>query len=99
MTTTTTTETVVFTIKMPRAKKEAAMKLAESMGVSLGTVINYKVDEFLVDQSVTFKPLVPNKKTAKVLEKASKDIEEGKNIAVVLKTEDDVKEYFDEIIG
>jgi len=72
----------VINIKADKDTKEKAVKLAKEMGLPLSTIVNAFLKQFIREKRVTFEvPLVPNKKTAKLLRQAKKDIESGKNLS------------------
>ncbi len=67
-------------IKTDKALKVKAQKLAKEMGLPLGTLVNNYLKSFVIDREVTFSAPVPNKKTARIIEQARKDIKAEKNI-------------------
>ena len=71
----------VLNVKIdPKLKKEA-QKTAKEAGIPLSLVVDSSLRKFVTRRTITIEaPLVPNKKTAKILDKALKDIKEGKNI-------------------
>lgn len=91
-------DSVLLTVKVPRSIKVQAQKLAKDIGLPLGTIVNRQLVQFINDKSITFEPLVPNKKTQASLRRSLKDIKEGKNLSPILKTEEDVKSYFKKFV-
>ena len=71
----------VLNVKIdPKLKKEA-QKTAKEAGIPLSLVVNGALRKFVTQRAVVIEaPLIPNAKTAKILNKALKDIKEGKNI-------------------
>jgi addiction module RelB/DinJ family antitoxin len=72
----------VINIKADKEVKEEAFKVAKAMGLPLSTIVNAFLKQFINERKVTFEaPLVPNKKTAKLLREIDKDIKAGKNLS------------------
>ena len=86
----------MLNIKIDTVLKNKARATAEKIGVPLSMVVNQSLRNFVAEKSVTFEepaPLVPNKKTARMLKQALKDIKEGKNLSPVFKTPGEALAY------
>jgi len=71
----------VINIKTDLKLKKETQKLAKTMGIPLSLIVNNAFRKFVERRSVLIEePLIPNTRTAKILDKAIKDIKEGKNI-------------------
>ena len=71
----------VLNVKTDRKLKMEAQKVAKEAGVPLSLVVNNALKNFISQREVVVRaPLVPNAKTAKILDKAIEDIKAGKNI-------------------
>ncbi len=76
---TTLSKKTMMNIKIDSGLKKRAQKVAESFGLPLSTVVARKLEEFVESESLIFKkPLVPNKKTAKLIKESIKNYEEWK---------------------
>ncbi len=72
----------VINVKTDKSLKQKAQKVAKDLGLPLGTIINHYLRKLVDEKRVTFQaPLMPNKKTQKLLKEASEDYRKGKNIA------------------
>jgi addiction module RelB/DinJ family antitoxin len=72
----------VINIKADKEVKDQAFKVAAEMGLPLSTIVNAFLKQFIREKRVTFEvPLVPNKKTAKLLREADEDIRLGRNLS------------------
>jgi addiction module RelB/DinJ family antitoxin len=73
---------VPITFKIDADVKEQAQKLAKRLGLSLSTVVENKLREVVSERRVVFEEeAIPNKKTAKELEKIEADIKAGRNLS------------------
>jgi len=73
--------TTMLNIKIDAKLKKEAQKFAKSVGLPLSVILNNYLRQLVIERRVVFEePLVPNEKTAKILDEAIKDIEEGKNL-------------------
>lgn len=71
----------MLSIKIDKALKQEAQKVAQSLGVSLNAVINQNIKEFVGARTVTFSSHpMPNKKTLALLNKISSEAKKGKNM-------------------
>jgi hypothetical protein len=62
----------------------------------LSTIINAYLKQLLRERRVDFAlPLIPNKKTAKLLKQAHEDYKKGKNISPVFETAEEMDAYLD----
>ena len=72
----------VINVKTDKLLKAKAQKTAKEMGLSLGTIINHYLRKLVSDQKVVFSvPLVPNKRTAKLLDQIDADILKNRNLS------------------
>lgn len=72
----------LINIKADRDVKEAAVRVAEAMGVPLSTIVNAFLKQFIAEQRVTFvAPLVPSRLLKGILRRAEGDIKKGKNLS------------------
>ena len=72
----------MINIKSDVEIKKNAQKVAKELGLPLGTIINQYLKQFIRDKRVLFSaPLIPNKKTQRLLERIKKDIERGNNVS------------------
>ena len=70
--------TTMLNIKTDVKLKKAAQAQAKALGLPLSAILNNYLRTFVIDGRVTFEePLIPNKKTAKILDEAIRDIESG----------------------
>ena len=69
------TSKVMLNIKINTDLKKKAQKLSRDFGLSLSTVINRKLQEFVEEKEISFKkPLKLNKKTEKFLTQVDNEI-------------------------
>lgn len=66
--------------KIDKKLKEDAQKTAASLGLPLSTIINNYLKTFVMEQEVTFKPLVPNAKTVRAIRQAKKEYDQKKTV-------------------
>ena len=86
----------LLNIKTDAAVKREAKKFAEEIGLPLSTLINASLKQMLRERRVHFTvPLIPNKKTAKILRQASEDYLKGKNISPAFETSKEMDAYLD----
>lgn len=72
----------LINIKADKEVKEAAVKLAELIGLPLSTIINAFLRKFISEQSVTFSaPYKPSKNLQKVIKQTEKDLKKGNNLS------------------
>lgn len=68
----------MLNIKIDAQLKKAAQEQAARLGLPLSVILNNYMRTFVAERRVVFEePLLPNKKTAAILRKAVKDLEEG----------------------
>lgn len=84
----------MITIKTdPRVKREA-QDVAHELGLPLSTIINNYLRELTDERRVVFSaPLVPNKKTQKLIAQVEKDLKTGKNISPGFSTGKEMDDY------
>ncbi|MFA6376561.1 MAG: hypothetical protein WCX69_04150 [Candidatus Paceibacterota bacterium] len=71
----------MISFKIDKLLKSDAQKTARALGVSLNAVVNQYIKEFVANRQVVFTDHpVPNKKTRRLLDRASADIKAGKNL-------------------
>jgi len=81
----------MINVKTDSTLKNEAQKLAKQFGLSLSTVINYFLKEFVAERKITFaEHPYPNKKTQAILDRALKDIKSGKNLVGPFTNADDL---------
>lgn len=77
-------------IKTDKKLKEEAKKVAEEMGLPLNIIMNNYLKDLIKNRRIEFQaPLIPNKKTAKLLNQVEQDIKIKKNLAGPFATADD----------
>ena len=75
-------EKTLLNVKTDKKLKQDAQKVAQELGLPLGTIINAYLRELIREKKVIFSsPPIPNKKTQKMLQKIDADIRAGKNSA------------------
>lgn len=88
----------VLNIKTDAKLKKEAQKTAKEAGIPLSLVVNSALRKFVSERSITVNaPLLPNAKTAKILDKALKDIKQGKNLSPLFKTAAEIDRYLDSL--
>ena len=88
----------ILNIKIDRDLKKKAQKTAKELGIPLSMVASNYMRQFVDQRQITFSaPLVPNKKTAKILREALKDIHSGKNLSPAFKTGSEMDRYLDSL--
>lgn len=81
----------MLSIKIDKALKTEAQKVASALGVSLNAIINQNIKEFVTDRRVTFTDHpMPNSRTQKLLKKLLDDSAKAKNIVGPFETAEDV---------
>lgn len=72
----------MLNIKIEKDLKAKAQKVAKDIGLPLSSILNRYLKEFVQEKRVEFKEsYVPNAKTAKLLDKALRDMDAGKNMS------------------
>lgn len=90
--------TTLINIKTDRKLKIKARKVAEQMGLPLGTILNNYLRHLVVEKRVVFSvPLVPNKKTAALLRQAPRDFRDGKNIVGPFSSGEEMDRYLNSL--
>ena len=78
--------------------KKELKKTADIMGLPVSALMNNAAKKIVEQRVVTFQaPLIPNAKTAKILDKALKDIKAGKNLSPVFETGEEMDRYLDSL--
>ncbi len=68
----------MLNIKTDSKLKKEAQKVAKEMGLSISVLVNQSLRKLVETRSITFQaPLVPNAKTAKILDQVTKEIKTG----------------------
>ena len=84
----------VINIKTDLKLKRDAQKLAKEVGIPMSLIVNNALRKFVAQRALTIEaPLIPNAKTAKILDKAIKDIKAGKNLSPVFNTAEEMIDY------
>jgi len=85
---------VTTSIKLDKQTKEDAAKLAKELGLSLSSIINATLKDFVRERRVEFR-LQPelNEKTKKKLLEIEQDIKEGKNLSPAFTNVEDMMDY------
>lgn len=88
----------VLNIKTDVDLKNKAKKIAKEAGIPISLVVNNALRKFVTQRSILVEaPLVPNVKTAKILDKALEDIKLGKNLSPVFNTVEEMDRYLDSL--
>ena len=73
-------EKTLLNVKTDVKLKQEAQRVAQELGLPLGTIINAYLRELIREKKVVFSsPPTPNKKTQKLLKKIDADIRSGRN--------------------
>ena len=73
-------EKTLLNVKMEKTLKKSAQKVAEELGLPLGTIINAYLRELVQVKRVVFSaPELPNNHTQKLLKEIAFDIKHRKN--------------------
>ena len=84
----------LINIKADREVKERARRVAKEIGIPLSTIINAYLKQLGREKTINFTvPLRPNKKTARLLHKASDDYRKGRSISPTFEDIDDALAY------
>ncbi|MBI2446723.1 MAG: type II toxin-antitoxin system RelB/DinJ family antitoxin [Parcubacteria group bacterium] len=84
----------LINIKADVDVKKRAQKIAKELGIPLSTIINAYLKQLGREQRINFIiPLRPNKETAKLLRRASKNYCERKNISHAFSTAEEMNVY------
>lgn len=84
----------LLNVKVDLQTKKDAQKLAKEMGLSLSAVVNGNLKSFITERAVYFEaPLKPTEKLEKILEKAEKDSQAGRNIDGPFSTIEEIRSY------
>lgn len=87
---------VLINIKADVEVKRKVQKVAKELGIPLSTIVNAYLKQLSREQRVNFiVPLRPNKRTATLLRRASKDHREKKNISPTFSTVEEMDAYLD----
>lgn len=86
----------LINIKADVEVKKRAQKIAKELGLPLSTIVNAYLKQLGREQRVNFViPLRPNKKTAQLLRRASKDYRKGENVSPAFSTAEEMDAYLD----
>ena len=84
----------LISIKADVAVKRKAQKAAKELGIPLSTIVNAYLKQLGREPRVNFSvPLRPNKKTAELLRRASRDFRRGKNISPTFSRAEEMDAY------
>lgn len=88
----------VLNIKTDRDVKEQARKVAADLGLSLSTVVNAQLKQFVRNRSVLFS-LAPQMTTEleELLESVEEDIRANRNMSRPLRTPEELAHYLDRL--
>ena len=88
-------KTTVINIKTDKEVKRGAQKVAEELGLSLSTVINAYLRQFVRNKEITLS-VAPrmSSELEKFLGKVEKDIERGRNFSGPFSSKKELDEYF-----
>ncbi len=87
----------MLNIKTDPKIKQDAQKVAQELGLPLGTIINAYLRELIREKRVLFSsPPIPNQRTQKMLKKIDADIRAGRNTNGPF-SYDEAIEYLDSI--
>ncbi|HCB35387.1 MAG: hypothetical protein A2W52_03640 [Candidatus Taylorbacteria bacterium RIFCSPHIGHO2_02_49_25] len=74
----------VLNVKVDPKVKKAAKAAALELGLPLSLVVNESLKRFALQKAITFSaPLKPNKKLARWIKAAERDLKAGRNISPV----------------
>ena len=87
---------ITASIKLDRNTKTAAQKLAKELGLSLSTVINSQLKQFVRDKEIVLSQ-APKMSTflEEIISDIEKDVAKKKNFSKPIKTKKDLDSYFD----
>ena len=87
-------ENTVINVKIKKELKENAQKLARDLGLSLSTVINAYLRQFMRNKSVYF-TVVPDMspELERLLGKIEYDVQRGKNLSKPISSKKELKKY------
>lgn len=84
----------LISIKADIDVKRRAQKAAKELGIPLSTIVNAYLKQLGREPRISFAvPLRPNKKTAELLQRASRDYRRGRNISPEFSTGEEMDEY------
>lgn len=90
--------TTVINIKIDKALKQKAQKLAADLGFSLGTVINAQLRQFLREEKLEVSTVPKmSRATEQLLGSIEKDIKKGRNLSKPIHSSTGIDEYFDSL--
>ncbi|MDO8183920.1 MAG: type II toxin-antitoxin system RelB/DinJ family antitoxin [bacterium] len=89
--------TTLITIKTDSKVKAQAQKVAGELGVSLSTVINTSLKQFIRDKElyISAKPLQMSPKLERLLTKVEADLKAKKNLSPKFKSVKEMDKYLD----
>lgn len=87
-----------MTVKIDADVKQQSQKLAKRLGLSLSAIVENKLREVVAERRVVFEEeLVPNKQTAKELEKIETDIKAGRNLSKPFTTFEELEKHLNSL--
>ncbi len=88
----------MLNVKTDSKLKKDAQRTAKEAGIPISLVVNSALKKFVAQRSIIIEaPLIPNAKTAKILDRALKDIKAGKNLSPVFKTAAEMDRYLNSL--
>lgn len=89
---------VAVTIKIDAQVKKEAQELAKRLGLSLSAIIENNLKTTVRERKVVFEDeFVLNKKTARELRRAERDIKAGKNLSGPFNSYEELEEYLNQL--
>lgn len=88
----------IINIKADREIKEKAREIAEELGLSLSTVVNAQLKQFIRNRSIYFSA-IPHmtKELEDLIGEVERDMKKGNNISKPLSSFDEVSEHLDSL--
>jgi len=88
----------MLNFKIDTKLKKELKEAANTVGLPVSAIMSNAARQFVNERSVTFHaPLIPNAKTAKILDEAMKDIKAGRNLSPVFKTAREMDRYLNSL--
>lgn len=89
--------TALITVKTDSKVKAQAQKIAGELGVSLSTVINTSLKQFIRDKElyISAKPILVSPRLERLLTRVEKDFKAGRNISPKFDSREKMDDYLD----